>query len=90
MIHDATTRAWVTLMVLSGASVLVALTGGASFGGSVAGALILLFAWMKARVILARYLGLWRAPAWLSGFNWVLGLYCMLLLGLFLAPDFIR
>ncbi|PVB62364.1 cytochrome C oxidase subunit IV family protein [Labrenzia sp. 011] len=90
MIRDATTRAWVMLMMLSAASVMVALTDGAGFGASSAGAVILLFAWMKARVILARYLGLWQAPGWLSGFNWVLGLYCLLLLGLFLAPGLVR
>jgi len=90
MIRDATTRAWVALSVLSAASVVVASTAGTDFGGSISGAVILLFAWVRARIVLARYLGLWRAPGWLAGFNWVLGCYCLLLLGLFLVPVLTR
>ncbi|CTQ53632.1 hypothetical protein LP7551_02157 [Roseibium album] len=83
---DPILRAWFSLLVLSGASVAAAFIAGAGMGESVVGVLVLLFAWMKARVILARYLGLWQAPFWQSGFNWVLGLFCLLLLGLYLAP----
>jgi Prokaryotic Cytochrome C oxidase subunit IV len=83
---DPILRAWLSLLVLSAASVVAALVAGMGFGESVVGVLVLLFAWMKARVILARYLGLWQAPSWQSGFNWVLGLFCLLLLGLYLAP----
>ncbi|MBN9672689.1 cytochrome C oxidase subunit IV family protein [Roseibium aggregatum] len=90
MIHDATTRAWVALSILSAASVMVASTTGTGVGGSLSGAVILLFAWVKARIVLARYLGLWQAPGWLAGFNWVLGFYCLLLLGLFLVPELTR
>ncbi|MCX2724651.1 hypothetical protein [Roseibium salinum] len=90
MTMDPITRAWLTLMVLSAASVLAALAAGASFGHSAIGASVLLFAWMKARVILSRYLGLWQAPGWRAGFNWVLGLHCLLLLGLFLIPEVSR
>ena len=85
---DTTTRAWTGLLLLSAASVLIAagFTDKLSVGAT--GALVLVFAWMKARVVLSRYLGLWQAPTWLSGFNWVLGLFCLLLLGLFLVPEF--
>ncbi|MBC7153389.1 MAG: nitric oxide reductase F protein [Rhodobacteraceae bacterium] len=51
-----------------------------------AGALILALAWLKARVILARYLGLAAAPFWRRGFEVALALFCLLLLGLYLAP----
>jgi nitric oxide reductase NorF protein len=77
-------------MILSAASVLAASSAGMNFGPGVAGAFIVLFAWLKTRIILARYLGLWRAPGWLAGFNWVLAFYCLLLFGLYLAPEFSR
>jgi hypothetical protein len=51
-----------------------------------AGAAILAQALVKARVILARYLGLDAAPSWLSGFTTVLGLWALLMLGLYLVP----
>jgi hypothetical protein len=85
---DPILRAWLSLLVLSAASVVAALIAGIGLAESVVGVLVLLFAWMKARVILSRYLGLWQAPTWQSGFNWVLGLYCLLLLCLYLVPAF--
>ncbi|MCV0427400.1 MAG: hypothetical protein K5905_18220 [Roseibium sp.] len=88
MTKDPTTRAWLVLLLLSGASVLAAVLAGGSFSKSVIGVFVLLFAWMKARVILSRYLGLWQAPTWLSGFNWALGFYGLLLIGLYLIPAF--
>lgn len=90
MTMDPITRAWLSLMALSAASVLAAMVVGALLGQSVIGAIVLLFAWMKARVILSRYLGLWQSPGWCAGFNLVLGLYCLLLLGLFLIPALSR
>ncbi|MES0810496.1 hypothetical protein ABLO27_13515 [Roseibium sp. SCPC15] len=88
MTINPTTRAWLVLLFLSGASVLAAVLAGASVSASTIGVFVLVFAWMKARVILSRYLGLWQAPAWLAGFNWALGLYSLLLLVLFLVPAF--
>ncbi|MEV8468295.1 nitric oxide reductase F protein [Fluviibacterium sp. DFM31] len=85
---DPLTRAWVVLLLLCAASTLIAALDALAVAPVVVGALILLLSWMKARVILSRYLGLWRAPTWRAGFNWVLGLYCLLLLGLYLVPDF--
>ena len=52
-----------------------------------AGTLILTFAWLKARLILGRYLRLDAAPFWRRGFGISLGLFCLLLLGLYLAPS---
>ncbi|MBV1863050.1 MAG: hypothetical protein KUG74_01320 [Rhodobacteraceae bacterium] len=53
---------------------------------TLAGCLILVFAWAKARIILADYLGLAQAPFWRRGFNLVLGLFILVALGLFLIP----
>lgn len=81
------TRAWIALMLLSfGSTVLAAFT---DYGLSVSatGGLILLLALLKARVILSRYLGLWQAPSWNRGFNWVLSLFCLALFGLYLIPS---
>ncbi|MBG6205168.1 nitric oxide reductase NorF protein [Labrenzia sp. EL_13] len=87
MTFDTITRAWFDLLFLSAASVLIAAGFTETLGAGATGGLVLVFAWMKARVILSRYLGLWQAPIWLSGFNWALGLFCLLLLGLFLIPE---
>lgn len=80
------TGAWLALVLLSGASTVIAVMVSRHAAPAVVGVVILLFAWMKSRVILSRYLGLWRAPSWRAGFNAVLGLYCLLLLGLYLIP----
>ncbi|MEP3047025.1 MAG: hypothetical protein ABJL55_03195 [Roseibium sp.] len=86
LIQDPILRAWLSLLALSAASVLVAFLVPAGLNQAVIGSVILLLAWMKVRLILSRYLGLWQAPSWKSGFNWVLGFYCLLLLGLYLIP----
>lgn len=86
MVPGPLTRAWLALLGLSLGSTLIAMAVSHGFAPVAAGALILLLAWQKARVILSRYLGLWQAPGWRAGFNWVLGLYCLLLLGLYLIP----
>lgn len=83
------TRAWVLLLALSGASTVlsIAVAGGMLSGGAVTlgGAAILALAWAKARTILNAYLRLDEAPALRRGFGLALGLYAILLLGLFLA-----
>ena len=88
MPKDPLTRAWFSLLLLSGASTLIAALASGGVAPTAIGAAILVLAWMKARVILSRYLGLWRAPTWRAGFNWALGLYCLLLLGLYIIPTF--
>jgi len=67
--RDPLIRAWASLMGLIAAATLIAqvpLPAGwpevARAGG------ILLIAGLKARIILSRYLGLWRAPWWQRGF----------------------
>lgn len=86
MTPNSLTRAWLVLLLLSGASALIAALVAWGFEPAAIGAVILLLAWVKSRVILSRYLGLWQAPAWRAGFNWFLALYCLLLLGLYLIP----
>jgi hypothetical protein len=78
--------AWLTLMSLSIATVLVTAGGMEIFSQSLFGGLLLFLAWAKARVILSWYLGLWQAPRWLSGFSWVICLFCLLLLCLYVVP----
>ena len=78
--------AWAWLVGLSLAAALVAATMTAGLPRPVAGAAILALALIKARVILACYLGLDAAPSWLSGFTTVLGLWALLMLGLYLVP----
>lgn len=81
-------RAWIALLGLSLGSTLIAALVGHGMGRTAVGAAILALAWMKARIILSRYLGLWQAPGWRVGFNWALGFFCLILLGLFLVPAF--
>ncbi|MDZ7711339.1 MAG: nitric oxide reductase F protein [Roseovarius sp.] len=86
MLNDPLLRAWAALIGLSLGSTLLAL-GVLPPGLTVlSGVLILALAWLKARVILARYLGLADAPFWRRGFEMSLAGFCLLLLGLYLAP----
>ena len=81
------TKAWMTLIGLSALSTVIALTlpGLEATGLKAASALILVFAWLKARVILSRYLGLAAAPAIGRGFGVVLALFMLAAGGLYLA-----
>lgn len=86
---DTLSRAWLLLLALSGGSAVVAELVGTGFDRRLAGALIIMLALMKARIILSRYLGLAQAPTWRRGFSLSLALFCLLLLGLYLAADVI-
>lgn len=85
---DPLLRAWAWLMALSLGSTLIAVqVGSGQLQGlmlSASGAAILALAWLKARIILARYLGLAQAPFWHRGFATVMALYCAGLLALYL------
>ncbi len=85
MPRDPLLRAWGTLIGLSLGSTLLSLAPVPPGLSAVAGALILGLAWLKARVILGRYLGLVAAPFWHRGFGISLAGFCLLLLGLYLA-----
>ncbi|MEC9472622.1 MAG: cytochrome C oxidase subunit IV family protein [Pseudomonadota bacterium] len=86
MTLPSVTLGWIALLGLSAATVLVTTGGTGHFSPALFGGLLLLLAFIKARIILSRYLGLWQAPAWLSGFSWVIGFFCLLLLVLYVAP----
>lgn len=90
MIRDPLLRAWIWLTglsVVSTAGAILVSTGALTgIGVTFAGAAILTLAWLKARVILSRYLGLASAPFWLRGFDLILGFYAVLLLVLYLVP----
>jgi len=77
-------RAWLILIGLSVASALVAHGLSGVVDRRLVGALILLLAFVKSRVILTWYLGLSQAPSWRRGFQVVLGLYCCVLFGFYL------
>ncbi|WP_226779067.1 cytochrome C oxidase subunit IV family protein [Oceaniglobus trochenteri] len=79
-------RAWLALILLSGASTVLAELVDSGFDTRITGSIVMLLAFLKARVILSRYLGLAAAPRWRGGFNLCLGLFCIALLGLYLAP----
>ncbi|ULB12004.1 hypothetical protein ORIO_19475 [Cereibacter azotoformans] len=83
-------RAWILLLVLSGLSAAFAEysapadTDAATMAAGGAGMLCL--TWLKARTILASYLRLDETPAARRIFGLILGLYLLLLGGLFLLP----
>ena len=83
---DPLLRAWGALIVFSLGSTAVSLWHWPPALTAAAGGVILLLAWLKARVILGRYLGLVAAPSWRRGFGLALALFCLLLLGLYLLP----
>lgn len=87
MLRDPLFRAWGWLIGLSLCSTLLSLWHWSPALTPLAGALILTLGWLKARVILGRYLGLAAAPFWRRGFEIALALFCLLLLGLYLVPE---
>jgi hypothetical protein len=86
MTPHALITGWLALLVFSFGSTLISVWPVPSQWQAVAGVAILVLAWLKARVILVRYLGLARAPFWARGFGVSLALFCGLLLGLYLIP----
>lgn len=81
------TKAWMALIGLSAVSTLIALLLPRldAQGMKAASAVILVIAWLKARVILSRYLGLVAVPSIRRGFGLVLALFMLAALGLYLA-----
>lgn len=86
LIADPLWRAWGALVGLGFATTAAAWGIEAGVAPTALGAAILGFAFLKARLILLRYLGLERVPAWRRGFLGAIGLYLLLLLGLYLVP----
>ncbi|MCF3973527.1 nitric oxide reductase F protein [Paracoccus salsus] len=87
MPRDPLLRAWVALIGLSLGSTTLTLWHWPPKFAALAGALILTLGWLKARVILSRYLGLAAAPFWRRGFELALAMFCLLLLGLYLLAS---
>ncbi len=84
-------QAWLALMVLSSISTGVAVFidrghVASTMTTAIAGVVILLLSLIKGRIILSRYLGLENTGFWRRGFNFALGSFSVLLLGLYLAP----
>ena len=79
-------RGWAWLLALSLLSTLAAWLVETGADAPAMGALILVMAWLKARLILLRYLGLAAAPFWARGFGMVLAAYMVGLLVLYLMP----
>ncbi|MFP7570543.1 hypothetical protein [Marivita sp. S2033] len=78
--------AWAVLIVLSLASTLLSHTAVWSLWPLGAGIAVLALAWLKARIILAQYLGLAEVPSWRRGFEFALAALCLLMLGIYLMP----
>lgn len=85
-LDDPLRRAWAWLLALGLATTIGALAIEAGRLTPLVGAVILMIAFLKARLILARYLGLAQAPFWRRGFDLALGAFTALLLGLYLIP----
>lgn len=86
MIYSDLLRAWITLIGLSAVSTVVSIWSVPVEWQAAVGAALLGVAWLKARVILARYLGLAASPFWARGFGFGLSLLSIILLGLYLVP----
>lgn len=83
---DPLIRAWGWLVGLGLVTTAAAEGVSAGLAVPVLGTLILAVAFLKARLILVRYLGLDRAPGWRRGFEGAIGAFMALLAGLYLAP----
>lgn len=77
--------ALIGLIALSGLSALAA-SGVVPVNPAIVAGAILMLALIKVRVILADYLELAQGPSWLKGFLWVIGLWAVLVMGLYLGP----
>ena len=73
------------LLALGLATAGVVVLGGA-LPGALAAALLLVLAGLKAEIVLARYLALRAAPAWLGGFRAAVAILLATLYALYLAP----
>jgi hypothetical protein len=71
-------EAWVALIALSLGTVILAMADVSGHGAAVAAAGVLVLAGLKARVILARYLGLGRSQFWTRAFDLAIGLFLAL------------
>ena len=79
MFNRSLISSWLILIALSAATALVTVseptTGQVR---TIMSALVLIFAGLKARIILARYLGLGRSRFWMAGFDGAIGFFLIL------------
>jgi hypothetical protein len=75
--------AWIALVVFSIGTVLIASIGASWDRGALIAAGVLALAGLKARVILARYLGLSDSRFWTHTFDLVIGAFLALAFGLY-------
>jgi len=83
---DPLIRAWAWLVGLGLATAAGARLIELGLPAPALGVAVLAVAFVKARLILGRYLGLDRAPAWRRAFVAALGAFLALLCGLYLIP----
>jgi hypothetical protein len=72
------------LMLLSFGTVLIASTGRSALGAGWIAGCVLTLAGLKARIILARYLGLARSRFWTRAFDLVIGVFLAVVFGVYL------
>lgn len=77
-------EAWAALVVLSLGTVLIASNDGPGRTGAIAAGCVLVLAGLKARMILARYLGLAGSRFWTRSFDLAIGLFLGLSFALYL------
>lgn len=76
-------EAWGALVVLSLGTVLLATAGASGRSGALIAGGVLALAGLKARVILARYLGLAGSRFWTRAFDLTIGLFLALSFALY-------
>lgn len=81
--YTATRNAWLGLMAASLATTALSLVPST---GPAIGAAILALAYIKARIILRRYLGLQASRFWRAGFDAVIIGFLLIAFALYLAP----
>ncbi len=79
-------RAWIQLMALGAITTGLAQAIDGEQTGVIAGAAILVVAFLKSRIVLKNYLGLALAPSWQGGFDLALGAFVLLALTVYLVP----
>lgn len=79
---SALERAWVGLAILTALSTTIAIS---PLPAPYSGALILVCAWAKSRLIFLWYLELAPVPGWRAGILTGLALFMLVLLGLYMA-----
>lgn len=77
-------HAWVALLTLSFCTVVIASTGRTALGAGWIAVSVLILAGLKARIILARYLGLAGSRFWTRMFDLIVGLFLAIAFAVYL------